>query len=133
MDEIRIGIGVSSIGRFLPLIGKAAGLFERENISVEIVNQQDEEKVVEEIVTKETPVGTPNAPSLIFSLLNGNDLVIVGGGSEPSSFLLGSKPKHWLDNGSQGEKNRHQSAAPHGGHGYAGVVKEMGSRYGDRP
>jgi ABC-type nitrate/sulfonate/bicarbonate transport system substrate-binding protein len=88
MDEIRIGIGVSSIGRFLPLIGKAAGLFEQENISVEIVNQQDEEKVVEDIVTRETPVGTPNAPSLIFSLLNGNDLVIVGGVLNRPAFYL---------------------------------------------
>ena len=80
MDDIKIGIGVSSIGRFLPLVGKAAGPFEKENISVEVVNQQDEEKVVTDIVTQATPVGTPNAPSLIFSLLEGNDLVIVGGG-----------------------------------------------------
>src|ERR687891_2264338 len=92
MDEIKIGIGVSSIGRFLPLIGKAAGLFERENISVEIVNQQDEEKVVEDLVTKETPVGTPNAPSLIFSLLNGNDLVIVGGVLNRPAFYLAADP-----------------------------------------
>ncbi len=88
MDQIRIGIGVSSIGRFLPMVGKAAGLFEKENISVEVVNQQDEEKVVEEMVTRETPVGTPNAPSLIFSLLNGNDLVIVGGVLNRSAFYL---------------------------------------------
>jgi len=88
MDNIRIGIGVSSIGRFLPLVGKAAGLFERENISVEVVNQQDEEKVVEEIVTQETPIGTPNAPSLIFSLLSGNDLVIVGGVLNRPAFYL---------------------------------------------
>jgi ABC-type nitrate/sulfonate/bicarbonate transport system substrate-binding protein len=88
MDNIRIGIGVSSIGRFLPLVGKAAGLFEKENIAVEVVNQQDEEKVVQEIVTQETPVGTPNTPSLIFSLLNGNDLVIVGGVLNRPAFYL---------------------------------------------
>jgi len=88
MDTIKIGIGVSSIGRFLPLIGKAAGLFEKENIAVEVVNQQDEEKVVEDIVTGETPVGTPNAPSLIFSRLNGNDLVIVGGVLNRPAFYL---------------------------------------------
>ena len=52
MDQIKIGIGVSSIGRFLPYIGKAAGLFDRENISIEVVNQQDEEKVVDDIATK---------------------------------------------------------------------------------
>jgi ABC-type nitrate/sulfonate/bicarbonate transport system substrate-binding protein len=88
MDNIRIGIGVSSIGRFLPLVGKAAGLFEKENIAVEIVNQQDEEKVVKDIATQETPIGTPNAPSLIFSVLNGNDLVIVGGVLNRPAFYL---------------------------------------------
>jgi ABC-type nitrate/sulfonate/bicarbonate transport system substrate-binding protein len=88
MDEIKIGIGVSSIGRFLPLIGKAAGLFAKENIAVEVVNQQDEEKVVQDIVTQATPVGTPNAPSLIFSLLEGNDLVIVGGVLNRPAFYL---------------------------------------------
>jgi len=88
MDEIKIGIGVSSIGRFLPLLGKAAGFFEKENISVEVVNQQDEEKVVSDIVTQTTPVGTPNAPSLIFSLLEGNDLVIVGGILNCPAFYL---------------------------------------------
>jgi ABC-type nitrate/sulfonate/bicarbonate transport system substrate-binding protein len=88
MDEIKIGIGVSSIGRFLPLIGKAAGLFAKEDISVEIVNQQDEGKVVQDIVTQATPVGTPNAPSLIFSLLEGNDLVIVGGILNRPAFYL---------------------------------------------
>jgi len=88
MDEIRIGIGVSSIGRFLPLVGKAAGLFAKKNISVEVVNQQDEEKVVQDIVTQATPVGTPNAPSLIFSLLEGNDLVIVGGILNRPAFYL---------------------------------------------
>src|ERR671918_1308844 len=92
MDQIKIGIGVSSIGRFLPLLGKAAGLFERENISVEIVNQQDEEKIVEDIVTKATPVGTPNAPSLIFSFLDGNDLVIVGGVLNRPAFYLAANP-----------------------------------------
>jgi ABC-type nitrate/sulfonate/bicarbonate transport system substrate-binding protein len=88
MDEIKIGIGVSSIGRFLPLVGKAAGLFAKGNISVEVVNQQDEEKVVSDIVTQETPVGTPNAPSLIFTLLEGNDLVIVGGVLNRPAFYL---------------------------------------------
>ena len=88
MDEIKIGIGVSSIGRFLPLIGKAAGLFAKENISVEVVNQQDEEKVVADIVAQATPVGTPNAPSLIFSLLEGNDLVIIGGILNRPAFYL---------------------------------------------
>jgi ABC-type nitrate/sulfonate/bicarbonate transport system substrate-binding protein len=88
MDEIRIGIGVSSIGRFLPLVGKAAGLFAKKNISAEVVNQQDEEQVVTDIVTQATPVGTPNAPSLIFSLLEGNDLVIVGGILNRPAFYL---------------------------------------------
>jgi len=88
MDEIKIGIGVSSIGRFLPLLGKAAGFFGKENISVEVVNQQDEEKVVSDIVTQTTPVGTPNAPSLIFSLLEGSDLVIVGGILNRPAFYL---------------------------------------------
>jgi hypothetical protein len=69
MDQIRIGIGVSSIGRFLPLIGLATGLFESENIAVEVVNRQDEEKIVDDIVAGVTPVGTPNAPSLIFHYL----------------------------------------------------------------
>jgi ABC-type nitrate/sulfonate/bicarbonate transport system substrate-binding protein len=88
MDQIRIGIGVSSIGRFLPLIGKSAGLFAKENIAVEVVNQQDEEKVVEDILSQDAPVGTPNAPSLIFSLLKGNDLVIVGGVLNRPAFYL---------------------------------------------
>src|SRR5215813_3675315 len=88
MDEIKIGIGISSIGRFLPLLGKAAGFFEKENISVEVVNQQDEEKVVSDIVTHTTPVGTPNAPSLIFSLLEGSDLVIIGGILNRPAFYL---------------------------------------------
>jgi ABC-type nitrate/sulfonate/bicarbonate transport system substrate-binding protein len=79
MDKIKIGVGVSSIGRFLPLAGKAAGLFEKENIAVEVVNRQDEERVVTDMITHEVPIGTPNAPSLIFSLLEGNDLVIIGG------------------------------------------------------
>jgi NitT/TauT family transport system substrate-binding protein len=79
MDHIRIGIGVSSIGRSLPFVGKAEGLFEREGISVDIVNQKDEERIALDIATGKTPVGTPNAPSLLFSLLEGNDLVIIGG------------------------------------------------------
>ena len=92
MDPIKIGIGVSSIGRFLPLIGLAAGLFERKNIAVEVVNRQDEEKIVEDIVAGVTPVGTPNAPSLIFSLLAGNDLVIVGGVLNRPAFFLAGNP-----------------------------------------
>src|SRR5262249_14823617 len=88
MDEVKIGIGVSSIGRFLPLVGKTAGLFAREGIAVEVVNQQDEDRVVTDIVTQVTPVGTPNAPSLIFSLLEGSDLVIVGGILNRPAFYL---------------------------------------------
>ena len=92
MEQIKIGIGVSSIGRFLPLIGKPAGLFAREGIDVEVVNQQDEEKVVADIVAHKTPVGTPNAPSLIFSLLDGNDLVVVGGVLNRPAFYLLANP-----------------------------------------
>jgi ABC-type nitrate/sulfonate/bicarbonate transport system substrate-binding protein len=93
MDTIKIGIGVSSIGRFLPLLGKSAGLFDKAHIAVEVVNRQDEEKIVEDIVTGETPVGTPNAPSLIFSLLNGNDLIIVGGVLNRPAFYLAANDK----------------------------------------
>src|SRR5687768_749922 len=92
MDQLKIGIGVSSIGRFLPLIGLAAGLFEKKNIAVEVVNRQDEEKIVDDIVAGVTPVGTPNAPSLIFSLLAGNDLVIVGGVLNRPAFFLAGNP-----------------------------------------
>jgi ABC-type nitrate/sulfonate/bicarbonate transport system substrate-binding protein len=92
MDRVTIGIGVSSIGRFLPWIGKAAGLFEKENIAVEIVNRQDEEKVVADIVSQQTPIGTPNAPSLIFSHLEGTDLVIVGGILNRPAFYLAARP-----------------------------------------
>ncbi|HME60677.1 MAG TPA: ABC transporter substrate-binding protein, partial [Candidatus Binatia bacterium] len=88
MEQIKIGIGVSSIGRFLPLIGKAAGFFERQHIAVEVVNQQDEEKIVDDMASGATPVGTPNAPSLIFSMLGGNDLVIVGGVLNRPAFFL---------------------------------------------
>ncbi len=88
MQTIRIGIGTSSIGRFLPYVGAAAGLFEQQGIAVEIVNQLDEEKVVEDIVTQTTPIGTPNAPSLIFSRLTGNDLVIIGGLLNRPAFYL---------------------------------------------
>jgi ABC-type nitrate/sulfonate/bicarbonate transport system substrate-binding protein len=88
MERVRIGIGVSSIGRFLPWIGKAAGLFDGANIAVEVVNQQDEDKVVADIASQQTPIGTPNAPSLIFSLLEGNDLVIVGGILNRPAFYL---------------------------------------------
>ncbi len=88
MDTIKIGIGTSSIGRFLPYVAEAAGLFEKQNIAAEIVNQLDEEKVVEDIVTETTPIGTPNAPSLIFSQLEGNDLVIIGGLLNRPAFYL---------------------------------------------
>jgi NitT/TauT family transport system substrate-binding protein len=92
MEHVRIGIGTSSIGRFLPLLGRAEGLFEKENIAVEIVNQKDEEKVVEDIAAQVTPVGTPNAPSLIFALLKGADLLIVGGILNRPAFYLVAKP-----------------------------------------
>jgi ABC-type nitrate/sulfonate/bicarbonate transport system substrate-binding protein len=92
MEKIKIGIGVSSIGRFLPVLGAAAGLFEKHDIAAEVVNQQDEEKVVQDIVTQAIPVGTPNAPSLIFSLLAGNDLVIVGGVLNRPAFYLAAHP-----------------------------------------
>ncbi|MSP39397.1 MAG: ABC transporter substrate-binding protein [Deltaproteobacteria bacterium] len=88
MDKIKIGIGTSSIGRFLPYVGLDAGLFDKANIAVEIVNRLDEEKVVEDIVNQVTPIGTPNAPSLIFSRLNGNDLVIIGGLLNRPAFYL---------------------------------------------
>ena len=88
MKSVKIGIGTSSIGRFLPYIGQAAGLFEQAGIAAQIVNQLDEEKVVTDIVSGETPIGTPNAPSLIFSLLDGNDLVIVGGVLNRPAFFL---------------------------------------------
>ncbi len=92
MDPIKIGIGVSSIGRFLPVLAKSAGLFERENLAVEIINQKDEEKAVPDIVAGHTPIGTPNAPSLIFSVLEGNDLVIVGGLLNRPAFYLAANP-----------------------------------------
>ena len=92
MNPTKIGIGVSSIGRFLPLLAHSAGLFERENLTVKIVNQKDEEKAVPDIVSGETPIGTPNAPSLIFSVLNGNDLVIVGGVLNRPAFYLAADP-----------------------------------------
>ncbi len=56
----------------MPYVAEAAGLFARQNIAAEIVNQLDEEKVVEDIVSQTIPIGTPNAPSLIFSQLNGD-------------------------------------------------------------
>jgi ABC-type nitrate/sulfonate/bicarbonate transport system substrate-binding protein len=92
MSSIKIGIGVSSVGRFLPLIAKAAGLFEREKLSVEIVNQRDEERAVPDIVSGATPIGTPNAPSLVFSVLEGSDLVIVGGLLNRPAFYLAADP-----------------------------------------
>jgi ABC-type nitrate/sulfonate/bicarbonate transport system substrate-binding protein len=88
VDKVRIGIGVSSVGRFLPFVGEEAGLFEKVGISVEIVNQQDEEQVVVDIASG----ATPNAPSLLFALLEGNDLVIVGGILNRPSFYLTARP-----------------------------------------
>jgi len=88
VDSVKIGIGVSSIGRFLPSIAKAAGYFHRENIDAEIVNQQDEEKVVEDLITQSVPIATPNTPSLLFSVLKGNDPVIVGGVLNRPAFYL---------------------------------------------
>jgi ABC-type nitrate/sulfonate/bicarbonate transport system substrate-binding protein len=93
MDQVKIGIGTSSIGRFLPYVGDAAGLFSKQNIAVEIINQFDEEKVVEDLVTQAVPIGTPNAPSLIFSQLKGNDLVIIGGLLNRPAFYLVAHPK----------------------------------------
>jgi ABC-type nitrate/sulfonate/bicarbonate transport system substrate-binding protein len=92
MEPIKIGIGVSSVGRFLPLVAKAAGLFEREHLSVEIVNQRNEERAVPDIVSGATPIGTPNAPSLVFSVLDGSDLVIVAGLLNRPAFYLAADP-----------------------------------------
>jgi ABC-type nitrate/sulfonate/bicarbonate transport system substrate-binding protein len=93
MASIKIGIGVPSIGRFVPYIAQAAGLFEREGLNVEVVNQKDEEKAVPDIVAGDTPIGTPNAPSLIFSVLNGSDIVIIGGLLNRPAFYLIGDPK----------------------------------------
>ena len=93
METIKIGIGTSSIGRFLPYVAEAAGLFARQNIAAEIVNQLDEEKVVEDIVSQTIPIGTPNAPSLIFSQLNDNDLVIIGSLLNRPAFYLVANQK----------------------------------------
>jgi len=92
MNPIKIGIGVPSIGRFSPYIAQSAGLFEREHLNVEVVNQRDEEKAVPDIVSGETPIGTPNAPSLIFSALEGSDIVIVGGLLNCPAFYLAADP-----------------------------------------
>jgi ABC-type nitrate/sulfonate/bicarbonate transport system substrate-binding protein len=92
MDPIKIGIGVPSIGRFPPYIAQAAGLFEREHLDVEVINQKDEEKAVPDIVSGRTPIGTPNAPSLIFSVLEGSDIVIVGGLVNRPAFYLAVDP-----------------------------------------
>jgi ABC-type nitrate/sulfonate/bicarbonate transport system substrate-binding protein len=92
MDPIKIGIGVPSIGRFPPYIAQAAGLFEREHLNVEIVNQKDEEKAVPDIVSGLTPIGTPNAQSLIFSVLDGSDIVIIGGLLNRPAFYLAVDP-----------------------------------------
>jgi ABC-type nitrate/sulfonate/bicarbonate transport system substrate-binding protein len=104
MQEIKIGIGTSSIGRFLPYVGAAAGLFEQKGIAVDIVNQLDEEKVVEDMVAQKTPVGTPNAPSLLFSLLDGNDLVIIGGLLNRPAFYLVANEKISSPDGLRGKK-----------------------------
>lgn len=88
MSTLKIGIGVPSIGRFLPFVAQAAGLFERENIPVEIVNQRDEERAVPDIVSGATPIGTPNAPSLVFSVLEGSDIVIIAGLLNRPAFFL---------------------------------------------
>ncbi len=92
MNPIKIGIGVSSVGRFLPLVAKAAGLFDREHLAVEIINQRDEERAVPDIVSGATPIGTPNAPSLVFSVLEGSDLVIVAGLLNRPAFFLAADP-----------------------------------------
>ena len=92
MKLLRIGIGVPSIGRFPPYIAQKAGLFARERIDVEVVNQRDEEKAVPDIVSGETPVGTPNAPSLVFSALEGSDIVIVGALLNRPAFYLAANP-----------------------------------------
>ena len=92
MNPLKIGIGVPSIGRFPPYIAQAAGLFEREGLKVEIVNQKDEEKAVPDIVAGRTPIGTPNAPSLIFSALDGSDIVIIGGLLNRPAFYLVADP-----------------------------------------
>lgn len=93
MDTIKIGIGVSSVGRFLPLIAQAAGLFRREQLHVEIVNQRNEERAVPDIVSEATPIGTPNAPSLVFSVLEGSDIVIVAGLLNRPAFFLAADPR----------------------------------------
>jgi len=93
MDTIKIGIGVSSVGRFLPLIAEAAGLFQRERLHVEIVNQRNEEQAVPDIVSQATPIGTPNAPSLVFSVLEGSDLIIVAGLLNRPAFFLAADPR----------------------------------------
>jgi ABC-type nitrate/sulfonate/bicarbonate transport system substrate-binding protein len=92
MDTIRIGIGVSSVGRFLPFIAQAAGLFQREQLHVEIVNQRNEGRAVPDIVSEATPIGTPNAPSLVFSVLEGSDIVIVAGLLNRPAFFLAADP-----------------------------------------
>jgi NitT/TauT family transport system substrate-binding protein len=92
MNPVKIGLGVSSVGRFLPLVAKVAGLFDREHLPVEIINQRDEERAVPDIVSGATPIGTPNAPSLVFSVLEGSDLVIVAGLLNRPAFFLAADP-----------------------------------------
>ena len=89
---INLGIGVSSIGRSLPYIAQANGLFEQEKLAIEIVNQRDEERAVPDIVSGATPIGTPNAPSLVFSVLEGSDLVIIAGLLNRPAFFLAADP-----------------------------------------
>ena len=81
----------------MPYVAQAAGLFTKQNIAVEIVNQLDEEKVVDDIVSQVTPIGTPNAPSLIFSQLTGNDLVIIGGVLNRPAFYLVAQSEDRID------------------------------------
>ncbi len=45
-----------------------------------------------DIVAGQTPIGTPNAPSLIFSILEGSDIVIVGGLLNRPAFFLVADP-----------------------------------------
>ncbi len=45
-----------------------------------------------DIVSGATPIGTPNAPSLVFSVLDGSDLVIVAGLLNRPAFYLAAEP-----------------------------------------
>ena len=57
-----------------------------------MVNRQDEERASTTLSLALRQLGTPNAPSLIFSLLEGNDLVIVGGVLNRPAFFLAGNP-----------------------------------------